>query len=157
MDVNAKSVLVGCAMGINVVREKRRTQIMLMLSIAFAVMFLASFVSQAVELARLESWRGQLAAEISDLERQRAELDAQIALRETDAWISRAAVEAGLLPPNAYAVQTVAEAPAPPQAEVGGQQFWPSRAQAPRLSLLPAVFGDNPNWLAWRRLLTGRP
>ena len=144
-------------MGINVVREKRRTQILLMLSIAFAVMFLASFVSQAVELARLESWRGQLDAEINDLERQRAELDAQLALRETDAWISQAAVEAGLLPPNAYAVQAVAAAPAPLQAETGGQQFGPATAQGWRLNLLPAVFGDNPNWLAWRRLLTGRP
>jgi hypothetical protein len=148
-------ILLGCAMGTNVVRDKRRAQILLMLSIAFAVMFLASFVSQAVELARLESWRVQLEDEITDLERQRAELDAQIALRETDAWISQAAVEAGMLPPNAYAVQALAEAPAQPQAEA--QRFGPAADKPPRLNLLTGATSDNTNWLAWRRLLTGRP
>jgi len=144
-------------MGTNVIREKRRVQIMLMISIAFAVTFLASFISQTAELARLERWREQLSQELQSLELQKAELDAQIALRQTDAWLSQAAVEAGLLPPSAYAVQiegpSLAE-PAPATAEAEAVASAPQMATPePEADTL----WNNPNWRAWQRLLTDRP
>ena len=144
-------------MGTNFIREKRRVQIMLMISIGFAVTFLTSFISQTAELARLERWRGQLEQELQSLELQKAELDAQIALRQTDAWLSQAAVEAGLLPPSAYAVQvegpSLAEsAPAAGEAEavIPAPQVATPEPEADAL-------WNNPNWRAWRRLFTGRP
>ncbi len=144
-------------MGTNVIREKRRIKILLTLSIAFAAIFMVSFISQTAELARLQRWHQDLMHDISDLERQRAELDAEIALRKTDAWLSQAAVEAGLLPPNAYAVQ-VADEPAPQaQAPSATPTMAAERASAPGSELPSGAAWDNPNWRAWRRLLTGRP
>lgn len=143
-------------MNVNTVREKHRVNILLMVSIAFAVFFLASFVSQTVQLARLQAWREELEQELHSLDLQRAELDAQIALRQTDAWIGQAAVESGLLPPNAYAVQVVEEgAQAPAVSE-------PSPSESAAEQPITAVEGggtlwDNDNWRAWQRLLLGRP
>lgn len=142
-------------MNVNTVREKHRVNILLMVSIAFAVFFLASFVSQTVQLARLQAWREELEQELHSLELQRAELDAQIALRQTDAWIGQAAVESGLLPPNAYAVQVVdegAEAPAA-SAPTEGEPV----AEQPKTPTKRGGVWDNDNWRAWQRLLLGRP
>jgi len=147
-------------MGTSMMREKRRVQILMALSIAFAASFLASFISQTVELARLEAWRVQLEQDLRSLERQRAELQSEIALRDTDAWLTQAAIEAGFLPPNAYAIVTVtpqeaspAAAAVEPQGSVGDVVAAPS---APDTVTARSLW-DNPNWRAWRRLLTGRP
>ena len=150
-------------MGINVLREKRRVQILMALSIAFAASFLASFISQTVELARLEAWRVQLEQDLRSLERQRAELQAAIALRDTDEWLGQAAIEAGFMPPDSLALVTVGQMRRriPPSADASeAQAAWTCAVEAvrPAPEGLPArSLWDNPNWRAWRRLLTGRP
>lgn len=139
----------------NIDREKRRVQILTTISIVFALSFLGSFISQTVKLARLEGWRTELETDITLLERQRIELEEQIALRDTDAWLSQAAIEAGYLPPNAYAVvvqdQVVATAQAAPPDGLAAPEE-PLSEGAVELALW-----NNANWRAWRRLLIGRP
>lgn len=150
-------------MGTSILREKRRVQILMVLSIAFAASFLASFISQTVELARLEAWRAQLEQDIASLDRQRAALQAEIALRDTDEWLTQAAIEAGYLPPNALALVGVTTSQAVNGEALGASAALDQSTAAP-VPVGPAPnsasgrsLWDNPNWRAWRRLFTGRP
>jgi hypothetical protein len=153
-------------MGTSILREKRRVHVLMALSIAFAASFLASFISQTVELARLEAWRAQLELDLRSLDRQRAELQAAIALRDTDEWLGQAAIEAGYMPPNALALVTVDATEATDAPGVGGEAMTISPGQPAPIALAvqpgPEAapvrsLWNNPNWRAWRRLFTGRP
>ncbi len=120
---------------------------------ALVLFFLVAFVTKAVQAYRLRNWRDQLQREIAQMERQKAEFQAEITRRQSEPWLDKELRDAGWVPEDAERVVVVEVTPA-----ASTPQSTPT--PQPHTLSLPAVGGDsdmfhNPHWRAWQRLILG--
>ncbi|MFP3896179.1 MAG: hypothetical protein ACLFV5_04995 [Anaerolineales bacterium] len=127
-------------------------QLIGVLVFALVLFFLVAFVTKAVEAYRLRNWRDQLDHEIFQMERQKAEFQAEITRRQSEAWVDKELRDAGWVPKGAERIVVMEVTPAStPQ---------PTPTPSESVLAIPSVGGDpplfhNPHWRAWQRLIFG--
>jgi hypothetical protein len=124
-------------------------QMLGILAFTLTLFFMISFASKSVEAYRLRSWRDELRRELSQMERERAELLNEIEYRQSDDWKDQALRDSGRLPPDEIRVVPM-PGDVPSLAPVADA---PDKAAA---QPEPWLLFDNPNWRAWRDLLRGQ-
>lgn len=124
-------------------------QFMVVLSFTLALFFVVAFVTKSAEAYRLRRWAEELHTDIAEMERQIAELQAEVERRRSSAWVDEALRAAGWVPKEGMSVRLV---PATALATVIPSPT-PSGGISTQIS--PGTLFDNANWEAWRRLILG--
>ncbi|MEA3408572.1 MAG: hypothetical protein U9R48_10945 [Chloroflexota bacterium] len=117
-----------------------------------ALFFVVAFTTKVVEAYRLRNWRDQLEREITQMERQKEALQAEIRRRQSEAWVDKVLRDAGWVPDGAerVVVMQVTPASSPPLTPAPGKHVLSAPSVAGELPLF-----HNPHWRAWQRLIFG--
>ncbi|MHB1294401.1 MAG: hypothetical protein ACYC4R_05325 [Anaerolineae bacterium] len=138
-------------------------QIIGILASTLALFFLVAFGTKAFDAYRLRIWRDEIKAEISAMERERMELEAEKKRRQPDEYAEQVLRDAGMVPEGGVLVTVVERTPTPIGAEAGSQATpaatpLPGVAEVAAVEANPPADGglfENANWNAWKQLIWG--
>ena len=134
-------------------RAITRAQLIAVLVLLLAALYLASFAAKSYELYQLRTWKASLQEEIAALDRQEKTLKLEVQRRHSVAWVDQALRETGRVPNGVIVVSTLAgettaiAAPLPAPTAVAKEN--------PAQPAQDAWF-SNANWDAWQQLILQR-
>ena len=133
-------------------RPLTKVQIVSVLVSTLALFFMVAFVAKSLESYRLERWRDSLRVDISQMERQREELEYEVRRRSSDSWIEEALRGAGQVSEGLVGVVAITCTPHPESPPT--PEALPTVTPSPEVQ---CVLFQNENWEAWQDLIMGRP
>jgi len=118
-----------------------------------AVIFVVSFAEKAVQARELLVWRSELEDEIAQLEREKVNLQAELAQRQQPEWYDQVLRDAGYV--GEGDVRVVVEVVQPEESVVATDDGIGTALTTSEETTTNGSWFNNDNWRAWQTLLWG--